>query len=67
MTHEEVDGRRVGQRPPVTSFLKVVYNSCPPVPRYSSTWDVELVLAYLLGLPNSDELPFQTLTYSLTK
>ena len=41
MTHEEVDGTRVGQHPLVTRFLKGVFNSRPPAPKYVATWDVD--------------------------
>ena len=37
MTHEEVDGTRVGQHPLVTRFLKGVFNSRPPAPKYVAT------------------------------
>ena len=35
MTHEEVDGVRVGQHPMVSRFLKGVFNLRPPAPKYS--------------------------------
>ena len=47
MTHLEVDGSRVGQHPLVSRFLKGVFNSRPPAPKYSSTWDVDIVLDYI--------------------
>ena len=65
MTHEEVDGLRVGQHPLVTRFPMGVVNSCPPAPRYSSTWDVDVVLSYLDSLPDNSELSFQTLSHKL--
>ena len=65
MTHSEVDGVQVGQHPLVTRFLKGVFNSRPPAPRYSSTWDVNIVLSYLGSLPDNTSLPLTLLTYKL--
>jgi len=65
MTHDDVDGVRVGQHPLVSRFLKGVYNSRPPAPRYSTTWDVDVVLAYLSSLPDNENLSFQMLTHKV--
>ena len=65
MTHEEADGTRVGQHPLVSRFLKGVFNSHPPAPRYSVTWDVDVVLSYLKSLPINSELSFQALSHKL--
>ena len=65
MTHEEVDGSRIGQHPLVTRFLKGVFNSRPPVPKYSSTWDVDKVLVYIRNLPPNEELSLTLLSHKL--
>lgn len=65
MTHEEVDGTRIGQHPLVSRFLKGVFNSRPPAPKYSSTWDVDVVLTYLGSLPENKELSFQLLSHKV--
>ena len=65
MTHDEVDGTRIGQHPLVSRFLKGVFNSRPPVPKYSFTWDVDTVLSYLGDLPNNEELTFQLLSHKV--
>ena len=65
MTHSEVDGSRVGQHPLVSRFLKGVFNSRPPAPKYSSTWDVDIVLDYIRGLPDNEQLPFSCYHISL--
>jgi len=55
MTYNEGDGLQIGQHPLVSRFLKEVFNSLPPAPRY---WDVNVVLCYLDSLPdNSAFLP----------
>ena len=51
MTHNEVDGTQIGQHPVVFSFLKGIFNNRPPAPRYSSTYDVYVVLNYIMNFP----------------
>ena len=63
--HEEVDGTRIGQHPLVSSFLKGVFNCRPPVPKYSCTWDVDIVLSYLKDLPDNESLLFQLLLHKV--
>ena len=65
MTHEEVDGTRIGKHPLVSRFLKGVFNCRPPVPKYSCTWDVDIVLSYLKDLPDNESLPFQLLSHKV--
>ena len=65
MTHEEVDGVRVGQHELVSRFMKGIFNSNPPTPRYSATWDVDIVLKYLSSLPENIVLPLTALTHKL--
>ena len=65
MTHEEVDGIQVGQHPLVTRFLKGVFNSRPPAPKYSFTWNVDTVLVFLKSLPENNNLSLQQLSHKL--
>ena len=57
MTHEEVGGVQVGQHELVSRFMKGIFNCNPPAPRYTSTWDVDVVLKYLSSLPENTHLP----------
>ena len=41
------DGTTVGCDPLVSRLLKGIYNLRPPLPRYSSTWDVSVLTQYL--------------------
>ena len=59
MTHEEVDGELVSR------FMKGIFNSNPPTPRYSATWDVDIVLKYFSSLPENMVLPLTALTHKL--
>ena len=65
MTHEEVDGTRVGQHPLVARFLKGIFNNRPPAPRYRGTWDTDIVLRHLEGSPDNRDLSLQQLTHKL--
>jgi len=62
MTHAEVDGLRIGQHP-LVSYLS--FNSRPPAPRYSTTWNVDDILTFLSNLPDNAELPLQMLAHKL--
>ena len=64
MTHKEIYGVPVGQHPLVSHFLKGVFNSRPPAPRYSMTWD-DIVLSHIRGMEDNDELSFQLLSHKL--
>ena len=57
------DGTTVGCDPLVSRLLKGTYNLRPPLPRYSSTWDVSVLTQYLgtLFLLNSLSLKQVTL------
>ena len=60
--HETVDGYDVGQHPLVTRLLKGAFNDRPPLPRYSSTWDVQVVLDYLQSLGLNESLSLKHMT-----
>ena len=65
MTHKEIDGVLEGQHSLVSRFLKRVFNSCPPAPKYSMTWDVDIVLSHIRGMEDNEELSFQLLSHKL--
>ena len=51
MTHRHItEGVPIGQHPLVTQLLKVVYNTRPPKPCYTETWNVDRVLDHLASL-----------------
>lgn len=58
--HDSVDGLPVGQHPMVTRLLSGAFNSRPPQPRYSSTWDVNVVISYISSLPKNGDLSLNT-------
>ena len=65
MTHSQLEGVPIGQHPLVTRLLKGVYNLRPPMPRYSSTWDVGMVTKYLTSLGRNEDLPLKRLSQKL--
>ena len=44
-----------GEHPDVKRFMKGIFQSRPPLPRYCKTWDVNLALQYI-GMGNSQKL-----------
>ncbi|XP_068761480.1 uncharacterized protein [Montipora capricornis] len=54
-----------GEHPDVKRFLKGIFQSRPPLPRYCKTWDVNLVLQYINSMGNSQELSLKDLTLKL--
>ena len=60
-----VDGFQVGQHPLVIRLMKGVFNSRPPEPRYSQTWDVNLVLEYIKSLGPNEDLSLKLLSRKL--
>ena len=65
MTHDLVDGWRVGQHPITIGFLRGIFNSRPPAPRYTTTWDVDRVLIYIHNLPENGQLSLAVLAHKL--
>ena len=60
--HEAVDGISVGSHPAVARLLKGAFHRTPPMPRYSSFWDVGIVINYLKSLGNNEGLTLRQLT-----
>ena len=52
-----------GTHPLVTRFMKGVFENRPSLPRYSVTWDVNVVLDYLVGLDQPERLDLKMLSY----
>ena len=65
MTHDRVEGVPIGQHPLVTRLLKGVYNLRPPQPRYSDTWNVDMVIQHLQSLGDNSKLTLKVLGQKL--
>ena len=60
--HDKVDGYTVGQHPLITRLLKGAFHTHPPLPKYSHTWDVNVVTTYLNNLGENTSLSLPNLT-----
>ena len=59
------DNTTVGHHPVVSRFMKGIFRSKPPKPRYETTWDVEPVLRYLSSLGTPSTMNLKTLSMKL--
>jgi len=64
-TLDELEGHKIGQHPVVMRLMRGIYNSRPPAPRYTSTWNVETVLEYINNLGNNADLSLPIITRKL--
>ena len=62
MTHPPIDGAVIGKHPLVSRFMRGVFNSRPPQPRYVFTWDVATVLNHIRSLGTNASLSKKDLT-----
>ena len=60
--HSKVDGYLVGQHRLITRMLRGAFNQRPPVVKYSTFWEVGVVLSYLKRLGKNDTLSLRLLT-----
>ena len=63
--HPRIDGFEVGQHPLVVRLMKGAFNKRPPIPKYSTTWSVGLVLNYLRSLGHNSEMSLKDLSQKL--
>lgn len=60
--HPEINGVKVGQSNLIKQVMSGVFNSRPPMPRYTETWDVDIVLKYLISLGSCENLDLKMLS-----
>lgn len=65
LAHNKMDSVEVGKHPTIACLLKEAYHVRPPLPRYTSTWDVDKVFKILKGLGPTETLNLKLLTYKL--
>ena len=63
--HVKVDGVPVGKHPLVVEVMKGSFRDNPPVPRYTHTWDINIVLTYLQEMGPNAGLSQKELTLKL--
>ena len=60
-----VNNLPVGKHALVVRFMKGAFNMKPSFPRYTVTWDVNIVLKFLKDMPSLDTISLKFLTYKL--
>ena len=55
----------IGQHPTIVRVLKGAYNKRPPLPRYSTTWEVSKVTSYIATLGVNESLSLKMLSLKL--
>ena len=55
----------MGKHPMISRLVKGAYHARPPLPRYTSTWNVQVVLQYIDNLGPSSSLSLRLLTFKL--
>ena len=65
MTHLPIDNVCVGARPLVSRLMKGIFNLRSAVPKYLKTWDVSVVLKYLISVSPAPFLSLKKLTLKL--
>jgi len=65
MTHDHIEGTPIGQHPLVSRLLEEIYNSQPPQPRYSTTWNVDIVVRFIQSMGDNKVLPLKLLSQKL--
>lgn len=61
----KVEGVKVGDHPLVSRFMTGLFNQTPALPRYTETWDTQIVLYHLRTFSAIDSLPLKQLTLKL--
>ena len=65
MTHSHVEGLPLGKHQAVSRIMRGIYNSRPPTPKYTVTWDVRAVTSFLKGLGPNGTLSLKQLSGKL--
>ena len=60
------DGMTVGKQPLIQRLMKGIFRSRPSLPRYTVTYDVQIVLSYLESLPDCVSISLSDLTLRLS-
>ena len=63
--HDRVDDVDVGKHPLISRLLKGAFHARPPLPRYSRTWDVQVVLNCMEQWGDTMSLPLKLVTFKL--
>lgn len=61
----KIDGVKVGDHPLVSPFMSGLFNQKPALPRYTETWNPQIVLNHLKTYPTTANLSLKQLTQKL--
>ena len=50
---------KLSEHPFISCYLKGIYNRHPPLSKYTSIWDISLVLDYYNSIETNDKLQFK--------
>ena len=64
-TFVKIDGVKVGDHPLVSRFMTGLFNQKPALPRFTETWNPQLVLNHLKTYPSTRNLSLKQLTQKL--
>jgi len=63
--HDRVDSVDVGKHSLVARVLKGAFHTRPPLPRYTATWNIHVILDSILNWGDTASLSLKLLTYKL--
>jgi len=63
--HQKVDDFSVGQHPLITRLIKGIFHARPPLPHYTTTWNVQLVLNYIEPQGDNQNISLKLLSFKL--
>lgn len=59
-------GKEIGTHKLISRFMKGIFNSRPSLPKYTQTWDVNIVITYIKQMPENKELTLLQLSQKLS-
>lgn len=59
------NNQTLGSHPLVSRFMKGIFKNIPSAPKYKTTWDAQIMLNYLSGLPDITGINLKSLTFKL--
>ena len=63
--HDEIDSMKIGKHPLIRQILAGAFNKRTPIPRYTKTWNVDIVLRFLNSMESNENLSVKNLTMKL--
>lgn len=64
-TLNKLDGVTIGSHPTVKMLMRGIFNKNPPRPRYSETWNLDIVLEFFKSAGDNEDLDLMALSQKL--